>query len=93
VTKVQTESGTQSEQEKDKAKDVTVSVNGTAVTVPQKLTGEELKEAAIAAGVPIQLDFNLYKKEGSNYEPITDEERITVHKGEEFRCVAADDVA
>lgn len=90
---MQIEGDTQNDQEKGKAKLVTVSVNGTAVIVPQKLTGLGLKEAAIAAGVPIQLDFNLYKKDGSHYEPITDDDRITVYKGEEFRCVAADDVA
>lgn len=78
---------------KDKLKEVTVSVNGTAVTVPEKLTGEDLKEAAIKAGVPIQADFILYRKEGTNYTQILDEERINAHKGEEFRCVASDDVA
>lgn len=77
----------------EKPKQVEVSVNGTGVAVPQKVTGEELKEAAIAASVPIQLDFVLYLKKGTNYVQITDEERITAHKGEEFRCVASDDVA
>lgn len=86
-TEIQNESG------REKPKQVTVSVNGTAVLVPEKLTGKELKEAAIAAGVPIQLDFVLYRKEGANYDPIPDDKRITVHKGEEFRCVASDDVA
>jgi hypothetical protein len=90
--RVQPESTTQGET-KDSPKLVTVSVNGTPVTVSHKLTGEQLKEAAITAGVPIQLDFNLYRKEGANYEPITDEDEITVHKDEQFRCVAADDVA
>jgi hypothetical protein len=92
VKRVQSERITQSAA-KDSSKLVTVSVNGTPVTVPPKLTGEQLKETAIAAGVPVQLDFNLYRKEGVNYEPITDEDEITVHKDEQFRCVAADDVA
>ena len=83
----------QDEREKDKDKLISVSVNGTAVSVPHKLTGEELKQAAIDAGVPVQLDFNLYRKHGSNYELIDNDKRITVHKDEEFRCVAADDVA
>ena len=89
---MQPESAAQSEA-KDTPKLVTVSVNGTPVTVPHKLTGEQLKEAAIAAGVRIQVDFNVYRKEGANYEPITDGDEITVHKDEQFRCVAADDVA
>jgi hypothetical protein len=77
----------------EKPKQVTVSVNGTPVTVPKEVTGEELKQAAIDVGVPVQLDFVLYRKKGTNYEPVADEKRITVHKGEEFRCVASDDVA
>jgi hypothetical protein len=77
----------------EKPKKVTVSVNGTDVAVLQKVTGEQLKQAAIAAGVPIQADFILYKKDGTNYEPILDDKQITVHKAEQFRCVASDDVA
>lgn len=90
---MQQENSTQVEEAEKGSKLVTISVNQTQVTVPRKLTGEELKEAAIKAGVPIQLDFNLYRKEGANYEPITDDEQVTVHKDEQFRCVAADDVA
>jgi hypothetical protein len=75
-----------------KPKLVTVSVNGNPVEVPHTLTGAELKQAAIDQGVPIQLDFNLYRKRGNDYDPI-DDERLETHQGEEFRCVAPDDVA
>ena len=76
-----------------KPKLVTVSVNGNPVEVPHTLSGAALKQAAIDQGVPIQLDFNLYRKRGNDYDPIDDDEPVETHKGEEFRCVAPDDVA
>jgi hypothetical protein len=76
-----------------KQKAVVVSVNGHDVEVPHKLTGEELKAAAIEQGVPIEEDFVLFVKHGTDYDQITDDQQLTVHKGEEFRALAPDDVA
>ena len=72
---------------------IVVSVNGHQVSVPHKISGEGLKQAAIDQGVPIELDFVLFRKHGHDYEQIADDETIEAHKGEEFRCVAPDDVA
>jgi hypothetical protein len=79
-----------------KAKPVTLTVNGSDVTVPDhKVTGAAIKQAAIDAGLPIAGDFVLYVREGKSaqYEPVGDNETVTVHDGETFRAVAPDDVA
>ncbi len=78
------------------ANSVTVAVNGADVTLPdRKTTGSAIKQAAIAAGVPIQGDFVLYARRGnsSEYAKVDDDEVVTVHPGEQFRAVAPDDVA
>jgi hypothetical protein len=54
-------------------------------------TGASIKEAAIAYGVPIQLDFLLSRKDGSKFEPVGDQEHIHVHDGDEFRALDGDD--
>ncbi len=77
-------------------KPVTITVNGAHVTVPDReVTGGAIKQAAIAAGVPIQTDFVLYERRADNneYRKIADDEVVTVHPGEKFRAVAPDDVA
>lgn len=77
-------------------KPVTISVNGADVTLDgHKTTGAAIKEAAIAAGVPIQPDFTLYARRGASteYTRVDDDEVVTVHPGEQFRAVAPDDVA
>jgi hypothetical protein len=75
-------------------KPVTIIVNGTNVTVPDKeTTGGAIIQAAIAAGLPIEADFVLYARHGDNYTKIEPDEPITVHAHETFRAVAPDDVA
>lgn len=54
-------------------------------------TGLSVKEAAIAQGVPIQLDFLVSRKTGAKFEPIGDDEQIRVHNDDEFRAVDGDD--
>jgi hypothetical protein len=54
-------------------------------------TGISIKEAAIAAGVLIQLDFLLSRKDGSKFWPVGDDEKIRVHDGDEFRALDGDD--
>lgn len=54
-------------------------------------TGAAIKEAAIAQGVPIQLDFLLSRKQGPKFWPVGDDEEIRVHNDEEFRANDGDD--
>ena len=71
---------------------VQIRVNDMSVTVPHEVTGLQIKEAAIAAGVPIQLDFVLSLELGHGKTKIvTDSESISVHQGSEFVAVAPDD--
>jgi len=71
---------------------VTILVNNHAVKLPEKeATGREFKEAAIAQGVPIQLGFVLFRVAGNKQHPVRDDDRITVHEHEQFRCVDTDD--
>lgn len=71
---------------------VQIRVNDMPVTAPHQVTGLQIKEAAIAAHVPIQLDFVLSLEQGHGKTKIvTDSESITVHDGSEFVAVAPDD--
>lgn len=54
-------------------------------------TGASIKQAAIAQGVPIQLDFLLSRKHGRKFRPIADDELIHVDSQDEFRAVDGDD--
>jgi hypothetical protein len=77
----------------DKLKQVPVEVNGNPVMLEEKvLTGLEIKQAAIAQQVQIQLDFVLQlQRPNGEYDPIGDNEEVHVHKGMEFNCIAPDD--
>ncbi len=54
-------------------------------------TGTSIKEAAIAQGVPIEMDFLLSRKDGAKYSPVDDDDRIRVHNGDDFYAVDGDD--
>jgi hypothetical protein len=72
---------------------IKITVNKRPVRVEEKtLTGLEIKEAAIAQGVPIQLDFVLseHLKHGET-KIIGDNDPVEVHGGEKFTAVAGDD--
>lgn len=69
---------------------ILVNHRGVKLATP-KVTGRQIKEAAIAQGVPIQIDFKLFRVTGSTQHPVDDDEGVTVHEGQEFRCVAPDD--
>jgi hypothetical protein len=79
-----------SDESPEARKPVTVKVNGDPVELPaHRVSGLEIKEAAIAQGVPIKLDFELTweahdKKPEQN---VTDDEKITVTKHSEFTAV------
>ncbi len=71
---------------------ITVTVNGQPVTLPDReVTGLEVKQAAIAQGVAIGLDFQLSVKHGNRYQVVDDTDPIKVHQGQEFLAVAPDD--
>lgn len=71
---------------------VTILVNNHEVKLPDKeATGLEIKEAAIKQAVPIQLGFVLFRLQGNKQHAVRDDDRITVHQHEQFRCVDTDD--
>jgi hypothetical protein len=73
--------------------DVVITVNERPVTVlGPKATGLEIKQSAIAQGVPIQLDFLLYEeRENGHTDPVRDETEVTVNKNSRFVAIANDD--
>lgn len=75
-------------------KPVTIGVNGQQVEMPRgEASGAQIKQAAIARGVAIALDFSLFLRGKDGLEPIRDAEEIKLKQGLEFKAVAADDVA
>ncbi|OKI45744.1 multiubiquitin domain-containing protein [Micromonospora sp. CB01531] len=71
---------------------ITVSVNNQQVELPEhRVTGLEIKQAAIAQGVHLQPNFQLSLKRGNRYEVIGDNDTIAVHPNQEFLAVAPDD--
>lgn len=70
-----------------------VTVNNRAVQFDEhQATGLALKETAIAQGVPIQLDFILYRlKSNGELEQVRDDEQVALNKNREFRAIAPDD--
>lgn len=81
------------ESEKHEPKTITIIVNEKSVTIQgHKATGMEIKDAAIAQGVAIQRDFNLFKvNPDNNLKQIKDDETIALHDKEKFRAVTTDD--
>jgi hypothetical protein len=73
--------------------DVQITVNEQyVVTTAGKHTALQIKEAAIAAGVPIQLDFVLSEVHGSGQQKVlTDDREIPVKDGDEFWAIPGDD--
>jgi Multiubiquitin len=74
-------------------KTVTVTVNGKAVVFHEhRATGAAIKAAAIAQGVAIQPDFNLFEVKGpGKLKPVGDADPVELHEHQEFRAVAPDD--
>jgi hypothetical protein len=72
---------------------VAVHVNNKPVYVPApKVTGRQIKEAAISAGLPIQLDFVLSRElKDDRSEIIGDDEDLKVNKNSRFLAIAPDD--
>jgi hypothetical protein len=72
---------------------VAVAVNTRPVKVDgPRATGLQIKEAAIAQGLPIQLTFQLSEKLADHKAKIIgNDDTVTLHEGEVFVCVADDD--
>lgn len=72
---------------------IEVLVNFKSVRLTERrLTGREIKQAAIRQGVRIQLDFVLFELVGPNRrELIRDDQIVEVRMGERFEAVPGDD--
>jgi hypothetical protein len=72
---------------------VVVHVNNKPVEVPApKATGREVKEAAIAAGLAIQLDFVLsIERPNGRTEIVGGTDEVTVNSQSRFFAIAPDD--
>jgi hypothetical protein len=73
---------------------VAVTVNNKAVTLPRhRVTGLEIKEAAIAQGVEIKLDFilTLEAHDGESARTIDDDKVVTVTRESVFTANDGDD--
>jgi hypothetical protein len=73
--------------------DVVITVNERPVTVlGPKVTGLEIKQAAIAQGVPIHLDFVLSEElPNGRTRPVRDHDEVTVNKHSRFVAIPPDD--
>jgi hypothetical protein len=72
-----------------KPQPVTIKVNNQTVTMPDKhTTGLAIKEAAIAAGVEMQLEWVLSDEKE---HIITDDKKVTLKDGDDFWAVPGDD--
>ena len=76
-------------------KRITVKINNKAVVFElDKANGLQIKQTAIAQGVPnIAEDFSVLQRAGNsgNFKPVGDNEEIPIHPNQEFRIVAPDD--
>jgi hypothetical protein len=70
-----------------------ITVNNRPVPmVDHRVTGLEIKKAAIAAGVEIEEDFQLLmERRNGELEVIDNDETVTINKMSRFRAVAPDD--
>jgi hypothetical protein len=76
-----------------KGRDITIEVNGQAVVMANNRdTGLEIKQAAIAQGVDIEIDFQLTLEEpGKQERVIGDDDIVTINKNSVFTANAGDD--
>lgn len=78
---------------KPQPREIKITVNRKTVPVlGPEVTGLQVKQAAIAARVPIELSFQLSEKlPDRETRIIGDDEVIKVHEGSKFVAVAGDD--
>lgn len=71
---------------------VTIEVNHIHVRISgDDATGLEIKQAAIAQGVHIELDFVLSVKRGDKWVVVGDAEPLELKNGDQFDATADDD--
>lgn len=72
---------------------VSVLINEKPVDVPApKATGLEIKQAAINAGLPVQLDFILSEERpNGDTDIVGDTDEVTINKNSKFIALAPDD--
>lgn len=72
---------------------IEIKVNGRTVRLPKaELTGIEIKQAAIAQGVPIELGFILQQElPNGNSRIIGDHDLVKIRPHERFTAIANDD--
>ena len=70
---------------------VQVTVNNQKVKIHTPATGLEIKQAAIGAGVQIELDFILDLERGDETVPIEDDQKVDLHDGDRFTAADGDD--
>ncbi len=71
---------------------VEIIVNTKPVELPEReVTGLEIKQAAIAQGVDIQVTFQLSVRHGGHYKVVGDTDPVKVHHHQDFLCVDKDD--
>lgn len=77
----------------NKVKDVVVTVNTHPVPLPDRsVTGLQVKQAAIAAGLPIDPGFVLLVDEEDGRDRVVgDDEVVKVNKNSTFTAIAPDD--
>ncbi|WP_295817965.1 multiubiquitin domain-containing protein [uncultured Microbacterium sp.] len=72
-------------------KPTVITVNDTAVTVPDnRVTGLQIKEAAIAAGVPIATAFVLFEITKKGRKLVRDDDAVKVNKNSVFEAITDD---
>ena len=72
---------------------VEISVNNKAVKIHSPATGLEIKQAALDAGVRIELDFILDLEKGDETVQIGDDQKIDLQDGDKFTAADGDDNA
>jgi len=72
---------------------IEILVNGKSVTVPDReVNGLEIKQAAIAQGLNIQLDFLVFRDLSNGQQvAVKDDEPVRVHHKERFDILCNDD--
>lgn len=81
------------EDDRKPRKKIEVTVNRRIVLlIGPKQTGMEVKQAAMAQGVAIQLEFQLsIRNNNGKFRVVADSEVLKVEDGQVFRAVASDD--
>lgn len=69
---------------------VTVNTHSVILT-ERRMTGLQVKQAAIAQGAELEVDFQLSVKHGHRFEVVGDTDPVTIREDQEFIAVDTDD--